>query len=1288
MTTTTSKDYWLSSTALYIGLNAMGNPDYIQASCISGTSILVYVKGIIDYDAGHNYRRWTLRTSATVFGSHEQKYVYVAIPRADTTDRTALIVFPSEEIDIYGLNAAGEQIGSPDCYYLFLQGIISSSGDNGTENRTWTQRISTGYLSSDEAIAANTDGEWFEYSTVDGIVSFLRDLTMKAGTVFHNLFAKALTIVSGGSLTFEGETPLTGVADKDTNVSDTAKIATPAYVDDSALSKRHDDETAYSLAMQNLTANGNADVFGNLTVGTTDAPATLQLNGHLNVGTFAKGVQGGNVDFYGNAEFESIVARSFLEVPELRYNRTTITVGNKWQTQGAGLIEKVWLGSSLSAEGLTELEGVAKLKLQDGEIGAIAVDDKCQGVYHFTTRTNDPTTTDTHDGNFHFAGFTTVYFLVTEIYTADTLPQTVKDQLEADETIGDNQFFRYELRAASCSTLPAEDRNRWTDTSHPQPSMSFAAYANATDADRQASRLTTTTYQLHLAGMTSWTYTQDNIQLILGWLDGFSLLEKVWDKEKKQFVETTKELSGEGIATGNIYMWGSIDQFDRAPSLISQQLFFKSSLSVATKPDGIIVADTHLSYDLNGWGKDPLTPSATDRVVWQQWLYTYSDGTYSTSDVAFNAADPTALTAQLSQSIISVAISDWYDTAAPDTITFDLTASLLSGLDAVALTDATATYGDGTSTVVALTYTVDYSDDQKTATFHITLTGYVGVEVDGATPEDAFVNITLTSAYGSASAVATLAQNREGEKGEQGEKGSDGASLTIKGTAYFHVTSYMSNPSAVEAGKLGLLDDGGAGAPATASSNGSEWQNITTAATGDGYVLDGTGDLWVPSATAWENVGTVKGEKGDKGDQGEKGDKGDKGDQGEKGDKGDTGARGYSGLTVRRGEWEEGVYYRNDSADSSQADDGNRYLDEVSVTNLASGAATWYVATAAHNGLASSTATKPTASGNDYWQAVNDLRPIRTSFADIMTAFVQYLNVNQIQIVDDDGNPYGAFGGGTDSQYPLWFGATTAAEAKAKFDRNGNLYLGDNFSAVDGNVKVKGEINATSGTMDSVTATNFALQNGKISCFDFTETYIGVPDDSTVQDSMHLDADKIRFYQDSERQAVIGAMQNPSGTDVLCRLYDARPSGTAGIGLEVTVGDSLTQVGGDAIRINSGHIAGLNLKTAVLSTDGATIDNYSNVIVLTSSGTYTLPDFGTNKQYDGHFLMIKALPAGVTLQTPKNNFFYSGTTSSDAIGQTLTWGAKHTASTFIFFPALTYGTYAGAWVEFKNPPNW
>lgn len=260
LTQATPRNYWIAPNALFIQLNAMGTPDYIQASCASGTQILVYVKDIIPYDAGHNYQRWPLQASPTFFNSHTEKYVYVAVPHSDSSQKEAVVVFPSEEIDIYGKNEKGEQIGNEKYYYIFLQGIITSSGDNGTTPRDWKEncRIVTGYLSSDEAISAGpNESEWFSFSTVDNITTFLKDLTMKAGTKFRELFAKAVTIVSGGSITFEGQhTSLTGVADETTAVEAVDRIVTPKYMDDHALSSVHDD-----------VANGLITFLKGLTVG-------------------------------------------------------------------------------------------------------------------------------------------------------------------------------------------------------------------------------------------------------------------------------------------------------------------------------------------------------------------------------------------------------------------------------------------------------------------------------------------------------------------------------------------------------------------------------------------------------------------------------------------------------------------------------------------------------------------------------------------------------------------------------------------------------------------------------------------------------------------------------------------------------------------------------------------------------------------------------------------------------------------------------------------------------------
>lgn len=323
MTQATTKDYWISPSALHIELNALGNPDYIQASCMSGAQILVYVKDIIGFDAGHNYRRWPLQAAPTVFNTHTEKYVYAAIPRDMTLDASAWIVFPSEQIDIYGKNEKEEQIGDEKYYYVFLQGIITSSGDNGTVQRDWKEggRIVYGYLSSDEAISAIPyESEWYNYSSVDNIVTFLKDITMKAGTKFRQLFAKTLTIKSGGQITFESQGEVNGVATTGTQLESTDKIVTPKFLDDNALSKVKQDAAQEIIRfIKGLTLGENTG--GNNFGISSDGIATLKevVSAAFRSGALGSGFKLGNYfdseDSY--LEVDRLLVRKAAEFVEL-----------------------------------------------------------------------------------------------------------------------------------------------------------------------------------------------------------------------------------------------------------------------------------------------------------------------------------------------------------------------------------------------------------------------------------------------------------------------------------------------------------------------------------------------------------------------------------------------------------------------------------------------------------------------------------------------------------------------------------------------------------------------------------------------------------------------------------------------------------------------------------------------------------------------------------------------------------------------------------------------------------
>lgn len=271
--------------------------------------------------------------------------------------------------------------------------------------------------------------------------------------------------------------------------------------------------------LQGVLVKGNTDIEGGLTV----EKATRLLE-DLEIGDYQKGLlgTGGSIDQHGHAELTSLTLREFLEVPELRYNKVQVYTGIRWDTFGAGIISEIEIDKD--AEGNELPSGIITLKLEDGEFGAIDVNDMCQGIFHNFIGDNDGFNDDQRNGNFRFAGFRTSYFQITEILD------------------GANKRFKYVLREPSGS---------WTQQNHPKPYMTFACYANPTNKDRQSSTYTTTDYTIRLKNMTGWTYGASNIYEISGKLDGFTIGGTV--------------LEGEGQAFGNAYIWGTLQQIYQYP---------------------------------------------------------------------------------------------------------------------------------------------------------------------------------------------------------------------------------------------------------------------------------------------------------------------------------------------------------------------------------------------------------------------------------------------------------------------------------------------------------------------------------------------------------------------------------------------------------------------------------------------------------------------------------------------------------------------------------------------------
>ena len=245
-------NYWISSTALYIQLNSMGEPDYIQCSVVSGASVLCYMSDVpgLGYDAGHNYQRWTLAAYPSIFPDSKRKYVYIAIPRQSTTDNNqATVVFPGEKIDIYGKTipssgTEGVQIGNEAYYYIFTGGIISAvktDADN-TRKREWEQHFDCGKLATDEAIASGGEGAWWRYNSVSDTITFLKEI-LKAN--FNELSAKVARVTS----LFLGGHELKGVADSNgTLETSNDTVVTPQYLGQFGVKHflaKDKDDTAY-----------------------------------------------------------------------------------------------------------------------------------------------------------------------------------------------------------------------------------------------------------------------------------------------------------------------------------------------------------------------------------------------------------------------------------------------------------------------------------------------------------------------------------------------------------------------------------------------------------------------------------------------------------------------------------------------------------------------------------------------------------------------------------------------------------------------------------------------------------------------------------------------------------------------------------------------------------------------------------------------------------------------------------------------------------------------------------
>lgn len=321
-----------------------------------------------------------------------------------------------------------------------------------------------------------------------------------------------------------------------------------------------------------------------------EAKGLITFRQGANFGDFKSGSRGGNVNGDGDAEFNDIVARNafrthdfipgivgvggkidgqgrgelrslrlweWLEVPELRYNKVSIYTGIRWDTFGGGIIETI-TPDTTGAE-----IGSGTLKLDEGEIGAIAVGDLCMGIWHDESGNADANSDD-NKGNFSFAGFKTVYFQITGVSGAH------------------NENFTYVLRSK------ADGGNGH----HPFVGMHFAGRGNISNTERQAFTYTTTEYSVSLTGVSTWEFQPANYYEIHGHLEGFSM--PAIDSQGQPY---TKVFHGYGQVFGNAYIFGQIDQFER----LAYRCYVDQSLGGSIAPGE---TEEVTVYVINGYGED------------------------------------------------------------------------------------------------------------------------------------------------------------------------------------------------------------------------------------------------------------------------------------------------------------------------------------------------------------------------------------------------------------------------------------------------------------------------------------------------------------------------------------------------------------------------------------------------------------------------------------------------------------------------------------------------------------
>ena len=795
---------------------------------------------------------------------------------------------------------------------------------------------------------------------------------------------------------------------------------------------------------------------------------------------FAPGMSGfgARIDEGGNGEMESLTVRRELIVPLLSYNRVDIKVGDKWRAPGGGVIASV----DTEAKRCT-------LRLAEGEIGAVAVDDICMGIFHSEVSADNATEDyDDSKGNRKFAGFTTVYFTITGV--------------EGER----NEAFTYQLRTA--------EEGHWTGQAEPFEEMQFVCYGSFSNEARQTSVYETRTYTRMLWHQKQWEIEKGNVALQYGDLGNLKTAFRL-------------DVEGYSMYLNSVYFTGEITQ---------------------VKPDGTPVrtandrgawdADTDYDYydrvSHNGclWlcvaegGTD--TEPADGNAAWLKQVDkgsqgqkgekgdTGADGRTTYFHIKYSAnADGSGMKETPDVYIGTYVDFNEADSTDPKAYTW----ARFQGLQGE----------QGTQGIPGVN-----GEDGTTYYLHIKYSNDGGATFTGNAGEDsgAYIGVlTDTNVNDSTDPKAYKWSKIKGEQGIPGQDGADGTSPVMLGQW----------KTGTHVPYLGMVRMGGSTWCCTVA-EGTDNPPLWTLTDAEGSRLTDPEGYYL--LTGEENTAEYQlvAEDGQKGDPGADG----------KGIKtvtnyyavsasgteaptswqtsppattetnrylwhysvttytdgtatetpkavicvhGVNGQDGLNGCAIRDGEWAEGVDYRNDEGLASPPG-GVRFLDVVLVRNDAV-ATGWdvYRCLKTHT---SSEADKP-GSGVDWQQKWDkfdaNVGAIFTSLIIAKNAKIRFLQGNQITVEKPDGTVTAGMSGSQDgAKTRFWAGSATPDAAPFRVDENGKLTASNadisgvihssmSFSSVKHLVKVKNY------TVDpSKEAFNTIVANGT------SNTYITLPD--------------------------------------------------------------------------------------------------------------------------------------------------------------------------------------------------